>query len=271
MSELTVYPEMEQRSDEWFAARAGLVTASTIGRLITHGKPDALTFECAECSAPSGEPCIGVRGKPIKTMHPARHAAADAAPKVLTVADNDTSRGLLATLAAERITGHVEDLPMTSAMQRGLDEEPFARDAYAEHFAPVEEVGFLVRDFSTFRIGCSPDGLVGDVGMIEIKSRAGKKQVQTVLADQVPPENYAQLQCALLVSGRQWIDYVSFSGGLPLWVKRVRPDTEWFAAINAAAAHAEVVMTDIVDRFTKATDGLPVMERVLDLDEIQVA
>lgn len=271
MSTLRIYEDLEQRSPEWFAARAGLVTASTIGRLITHGKPDTLTFECAECSAPNGEPCIGVRGKPIKTMHPARHAAADAAPKVLTVADNDTSRGLIATLAAERITGHVEDTPMTSDMWRGVDSEPFARDVYVEHFAPVDEVGFMVRRFKGYTIGCSPDGLVGDDGGIEIKAPRAKTHVQTVLDDEVPAHYMAQCQTFLLVSGRQWVDYVSFSGGLHLYVKRVTADPAWAAAIQHAAANAEATIADLVSRYQAATTSLPMTERILELEEMRIA
>lgn len=160
---------------------------------------------------------------------------------------------------------------MTSAMWRGVEEEPFARDAYEKHHAPVVEMGFMVRHFRGYSIGLSPDGLVGDDGLIEIKSRAQKKQVQTVLADEVPAENYAQLQCALLVSGRQWCDYVSFSGGLPLYVKRVYPENSWLIAIKQAAKWAEQQIEDTVARYKKATEGLPVMERVLPLDEMRVA
>jgi hypothetical protein len=83
----------------------------------------------------------------------------------------------------------------------------------------------MVRDDWGFSLGYSPDGLVGDDGLIEVKCRRQKKHLQTILADEVPPENMAQLQCGLLVSGREWIDYVSYCGGMPMYVKRVYPDT----------------------------------------------
>ena len=262
---LTIYRELEQRSPEWYAARAGLVTASAIGTLISHSRPDPATLACLDCSAPTGEPCIGVKGNPIKTMHPARHAAADAAPKVLTVADTDTARGLLTTLAAERITGHVEDTPTTGDMYRGIIAEPFARDYYADHHGvEVEEVGFMVRDFGTYRIGCSPDGLVGQDGGIEIKSPRAKTHIATVLTGEIPAHYMAQVQTFLLVSGRSWCDFVSFHGGLPLWPTRVEPDPSWAAAIHRAAAYAERTITDIVARFEQATDGLPPTERIPD-------
>src|SRR5690606_35361114 len=131
-SDLTIYRELEQRSPEWYAARAGLVTASSVGTLISREKPPADQFECKDCAAPAGEPCIGVKGNPIKTLHGARHAAAADAPEVLQVAQGDTARGYITTLAAERITGHVEEGPFTRDMERGVLSEPFAEDAYVE-------------------------------------------------------------------------------------------------------------------------------------------
>src|SRR5699024_982986 len=92
--------------------------------------------------------------------------------KTLKPADNDTSRGLTETLVAERITGHVEPTYVNDDMLRGIECEPLARDRYAECYAPVEQVGFMVQSFDNplgFDIGFSPDGLVGDSGLIEIK------------------------------------------------------------------------------------------------------
>jgi hypothetical protein len=264
---LTIYRELEQRSEQWYAARAGLVTASAVGKLITHGKPDPAGFECVECSAPTAEPCIGVRGKPIKTMHPARHAAADAAPNVLTVADNDTSRGLITTLAAERITGHVEDGPFTRDMERGVLSEPFARDAYADHYkVDVEEIGFVVRDFpdDAVKIGYSPDGFVGDDGLIEIKAPRAKGHVATILDGQVPAYYMAQCQAGLLVTGRKWLDFISFNGGMHLFVIRVEPDPVWQAAIFHAADHAEREIARIVHEYEAAVKGLPLTDRIPD-------
>ena len=184
---LHVYENLEQGSDEWLAARCGMLTASQIGKLIT--------------------------------------------PATLKVASNDTSRGLTETLVAERLTGYTEDVFVSADMERGNFDEPVARDLYSAHYAPATEVGFMVRDFDGHRLGYSPDGLVGDDGLIEIKSRKQKTQLATILADQVPLANMAQCQAGLLVSGREWIDYVSYCGGMPLYVKRVLPDEKWHTAI----------------------------------------
>ena len=186
----------------------------------------------------------------------------------LKVADNDVSRGVTLSLVAERITGHVENIGMSSAMWRGVIEEPIARDKYAEtHLAaPVTEVGLMVRTFGGVRIGFSPDGLVGTDGLLEIKSRGQKTQVKHVLAGEVPTEHMAQIQTGLLVSGRKWLDYCSYSGGMAMWVKRVHPDPKWFEVIVAAAQRFEVTAAQIVVDYRAATDGLPMTERTPDFD-----
>ena len=78
----------------------------------------------------------------------------------------------------------------------------------------------------------------------------------------------AQLQTGLLVSGRAWIDYVSFSGGMHLWTKRVEPDPEWQAVILDALAHAESGISALVERYREATTGLPLTDPLPSYDDI---
>ena len=183
-------------------------------------------------------------------------------PKTVKPAVNDYSRALTATLVAERITGHVEPMQVSQAMMRGTLDEPYARDAYSEHHAPAVEIGFMVKDFGGYKIGYSPDGLVGDDGLIEIKSRAQKKHLQTILADEVPLENMAQIQTGLLVSGREWLDYVSFCSGMPLWTKRVYPDIRWHLAIKEAVEAFEKTAAVMVATYQNLTADLPPTERL---------
>ena len=178
--------------------------------------------------------------------------------KTIKPAANDYSRGLTMTLVAERITGYTEPVYVNADMERGNMDEPIARDAYSRFVGkPVEEIGFMVRDDWGHRLGYSPDGLVGDDGLIEIKSRRQKKHLSTILADEVPPENMAQIQMGLLVSGRDWCDYVSYSGGMPLYVKRVNPDGRWFDAIVEAVGMFEANAAQMVATYAERTDGLP--------------
>ena len=108
-------------------------------------------------------------------------------------------------------------------------------------------------------------------GNERIKSRLHHVHVSTVLsASDVPPEVWAQLQCGLLVSGRSWVDYISYSSGMALWVKRVYPEPGWHKAIVQAATQAEDTIAAIVDTYQSRTEGLPVMPRTPDYSEIEV-
>jgi putative phage-type endonuclease len=184
----------------------------------------------------------------------------------LKVANNDVSRGLTATLVAERITGYTEDTPMTSDMWRGVDSEPIARDIYSGHYQQAVEVGFMRRDEDGWTLGYSPDGLVGDDGLVEIKAPRQKTHLNTILADEVPAHYMPQLQAGLLVTGRDWIDFVSYCGGMPLYVKRVRPSGEWFKAITLAVFEFEVRANEMVRDYEQATHGLPTTERIVELE-----
>jgi putative phage-type endonuclease len=209
--------EYEQRSEDWYAARRGVITASAVAKLLT---------------------------------------------PALKVADNDTSRRLTTQLAAERITGWTEETAMTPDMWRGVDHEPYARDKYAQHFAPVTDVGFMLYEADNWRLGYSPDGLVGVNGLLEIKCPRPKTHVATILADEVPAQYVAQCQAGLLVSGRPWIDFVSYVAGMPLYRKRVLPDPAWFDAIVAACVAFEANVAQIVALYQKRVRNLPPTERL---------
>lgn len=187
-------------------------------------------------------------------------------PKTIRPADNPESRSLTMLLAAERITGWTEPTYMSDDMLRGIDDEPRARGHYAKHYAPVAEVGFITEDRWGFTIGYSPDGLVGDDGLIECKSRRAKVQLATILADEVPLENMAQMQCGLLVTGRQWCDYLSYSGGMPMWVKRVYPQQNWFDAILEAATAFEENVAEMIKVYNESIAGLQPTERSIELE-----
>lgn len=166
-------------------------------------------------------------------------------PKTLKFSDGKETKAHVYELLFQRISGFVEPTYITDAMLRGREEEVYAREEYSKHHAKVKEVGFVTNDCWGFTIGYSPDGLVGDDGLIEVKSRCGKYQVQTIAEDEVPAEYMLQLQCALLVSERKWIDFISYCGGLPMFVKRVEPIPEIQEAIIAAATALEARIADV--------------------------
>lgn len=180
----------------------------------------------------------------------------------LKIASSETSRAIQRLLTAERITGHVEEVFVSADMERGMFDEPLARDLYSTTYAPVTELGFMVREIDGYKIGYSPDGLVGDGGLIEIKSRKQKIHLKTILDDSVPAENMAQIQAGLLVSGREWCDYLSYCGGMPMYRIRVLPDPAWQEAIIGALVAFETQSAIWVDEYLTRTEGLPSTERI---------
>jgi predicted phage-related endonuclease len=175
----------------------------------------------------------------------------------LKVANNDKTRAHVFELAFQRLTNFVEPQYVSDAMLRGQEDEIYARHEYSQHFAPVETTGFVTNDKWGFTLGYSPDGLVGDDGLIECKSRCGKYHVQTVAENAVPDEYMMQLQTALLVSERKWIDFISYCGGLPMFVKRVEPDPAFHDAIVAAATAFEEKLAATMQEYRSTLASMP--------------
>ena len=161
----------------------------------------------------------------------------------LKIAANDKERAHLYELLAQRVTGYVEPTYQSFDMERGNFDEEHARGKYADEYAPVEECGFITNDKWGFTLGYSPDGLVGDDGLIECKSRIQKWQMQTlveyVAKDEVPPDFIIQVQAGLLISERKWCDFISYSGGMKMATVRAYPMPEVQAAIVESAAAFE--------------------------------
>lgn len=176
--------------------------------------------------------------------------------------------------AAERMTKHVEPVFYTAAMERGHRDEEIARELYGKHFVDVQETGFVTREFETAdgkcKIGYSPDGLVGSRGLIEIKSRAQKYQMRTIVNDAVPDEYMLQIQTGLLVTGRDWLDFISFCGGMALFVKRVAPDPALQAAIVDRAVKFENEVREYCDAYRKTASNAIVPPRPEDEKEMFV-
>ena len=160
-------------------------------------------------------------------------------PTTRQPANNATSRALLHELLAQRINGFVEPSYVGDDMLRGNEEEILAREVYEEECALVTQVGFITRDTWGFTLGYSPDGLVGQDGLIEAKSRRQKFQLATILEDEMPDDYIIQVQTGLLVSDRKWCDFISYCGGMPMFVKRIYPDLAIQDAIVKAATAFE--------------------------------
>jgi hypothetical protein len=185
----------------------------------------------------------------------------------LSPARNEEARAHLYELAAERITGFVEPTFTTYAMERGKRDEEVARQLYHEHVHPVRQVGFITNDRDGVLIGYSPDGLVGERGAIEIKSRMQKHQLKTLTLGDVPPEFILQLQTGLFVAELDWIDFLSYCGGMHMAIIRVYPDPKIIDALREAVAEAEEAVCAIVKRHSAQIDAHPLWMETERLEE----
>ena len=177
--------QAEQRSEEWFAARRGIPSASNFAKIIT------------------------TKGEPSKQ-----------------------AEKYMFRLAGEKVSGITEETYQSAAMIRGCEMEKEAREFYELiKGATVEEVGFCLTDDG--KVGCSPDGLVGEDGLIEIKDPIASTQVAYLLKGVLPLEYFQQVQGQLYVTGRKWLDFISYYPGLKPLMVRVLPDVKFQVNLDA--------------------------------------
>lgn len=150
----------------------------------------------------------------------------------ILLSKGETKRKLILEKATEHIIGKpcTKDRFFNADMARGIELEPEARRLYMiETFNDVEEVGFIEKDeFS----GCSPDGLVGDDGLIEIKSPKDTVFVDQKVNNYIKPEYYAQIQYNLFITGRKWCDYIAYNENFPLLIRRYERDEEFVQKLS---------------------------------------
>ena len=175
---------MEQRTEEWFAARLGKVTAS--------------------------------KGSDVVAKAKSGYGASRAT--------------YMTDLAIERLTGNPTEFYANAAMQWGTETEPQAKAAYEfiQSVTVIEE-GFIEHPAIPMS-GASPDGLVGDDGMLEIKCPMSKTHYDTLLIGKIAKKYIDQMQWQMACAARQWCDFVSFDPrmpeGLDFFCERVKRDDE---------------------------------------------
>lgn len=178
---------MEQGSEEWIAARLGLVTASCFSDVMAKGEGT-------------------VRKKYMRR------------------------------LVAERLTGSPTECYSSHHLERGTEQEPYARLEYeAETGNIVEEVGFIKHP--TLLAGASPDGLIDADGGGEFKCVIPSVQIETVERGKYPPTHKPQIMGNLWITGRKWWDFVSYSPDMPpslrLYIYRVERDDEYIKNLES--------------------------------------
>lgn len=199
---------MKQRTDDWYEARVGKITASRIKDL--SAKPKA--------------------GRALNA--------------------------LLTTLLSERLTGQAESTYTTAEMAWGIECEPLARVAYElAKFCKVAEVGFIPHPTIPLS-GASPDGLVGDDGLIEIKCPSTSTHTNTLLTGEPPKEYLPQMMWQMACTGRKWCDFVSFDPRMPtelqLKIIRVWRDDEVIAELENEVIKANNCLDDVMNLLNKS-------------------
>jgi len=146
-----------------------------------------------------------------------------------------TRKNYMYQLLLERLTGEMADHYSSPEMQRGLEKEQSAADAYeAETYSIVTKCGFFESPDGVMS-GSSPDRLVGDDGLIEIKNPNTSTHIETKMSGDIKREYILQMQHQMYCSGRKWVDFVSYDDRLPinlrLFIKRIDRDEKMIEEI----------------------------------------
>lgn len=200
---------MEQRSDDWYAARLGKVTASRIGDVMAK----------------------------TKTGYSASRA------------------NYMAQLVVERLTNRKEESYTNAAMQWGTDTEPLARSAYeVAKNVLVKEVGFIDHP-SIAMSGASPDGLVGDDGMVEIKCPNTATHIETFLSNNIDSKYILQMMWQMRCTNRKWCDFVSFDPRMPeeLQIKIIRVEYDQ-RFVNEIEAEVIKFLSEVDEKVAKLNE-----------------
>lgn len=181
-------------------------------------------------------------------------ATASEFSSVLAKGQGKTRLAYLRRVVAERLTGKPVETYRNGHMDRGNEQEPLARAAYEALTGDlVEQVGFVRHD--SLMAGCSPDCLIGTDGAVEIKCVLPTVQLETLLCGQYPPEHKAQIQGVMWITGRVWVDFVSFSPDMPehlrTYVFRAQRDDPY---ITQLAAEVKVFLDEVDQLITKLNE-----------------
>ena len=200
---------MEQRTGEWFRARAGKVTASRVADIIAKTK--------------SGY--------------------------------SSSRDNYMAELICQRLTGSVGESFQNAAMVWGTNTEPLARAAYiSAKGTGVEEIGFVPHP-TIENAGASPDGLVGEEGLVEIKCPLTNTHMNMILEQEIPTKYHVQMQWQMACTGRQWCDFISFDPRMPehmqLYIDRVERDQKMIDNLEAEVAKFLSEIENKIERLNK--------------------
>lgn len=212
--------ECIQGSEDWFNSRIGMLTASRIADALRKSKRES-----------TGE--------------------------------LETRKNLRLTLSVERITKKPADNFVSAAMARGTELEPVARAMYELRKDTVtEQIGFVLHPdrVNLEWAGASPDGLIGDTGLVEFKCPLANTHAEYLLGEVVPAEYVPQMAWQLACCpGYKWCDFVSYHPEFPepldLFIVRMPRDEHVIASMEAEAQHFLAAVAETVERIKSGLEG----------------
>ena len=218
----------DQRTDDWHAARCGKVTASRFKDVLSRNKPTAEQAKAGKPGNPSAD----------RTKY-------------------------LWQLVVERLTGQPVTIPDAAPLRWGREQEQPALDAYiASTLGQVTQTGFIAHP--TLPCGASPDALVADIhdqdgafGLVEIKCPYNSQNHLETWLNGMPEDHMAQVQGQMWLTGREWLDFVSFDPRMPadlqLYVQRIKGNPEFQAKLEREIVAFSAEVDEIVGRLRAKT------------------
>lgn len=192
--------DCEQGSPEWFAARAGIPTASQFSTVMASGRGGA---------------------------------------------ESKTRRTYMLKLAGEIITGDPMDSFSNAHTERGHEMEPEARNFYAFlHDVDPQLIGFIRNG----NAGASPDSLIGENGLLEIKTKLPHLLIDVTLRGEFPTDHKAQCQGQLWIAEREWIDLICYWPKMEPFIARAYRDEEYIKQLARAVDQFNDELAEIIAR-----------------------
>ena len=173
--------------------------------------------------------------------------------KVMAGDSTATYKDLLTTTAGEVLSGQIEETYSNAIMERGIEMEPEARREYESIFdLEVETVGFVLPDEDDPLhewVGVSPDGFVNGDGLLEIKCPLMKTHMNYIAAGKLPNDYKWQVQGQLMITGREWCDFMSYYPNLKPFIIRIYPDKEMIDQLRERLLQSVIHVKEIIKNY----------------------
>lgn len=237
--------DCEQGTPEWHALRSGIVTMSELECILSPIKVDCYLFgtKYADVNIFRGRADLlqayeynhgeisvlksGAGKGEIKVYRCDANQALDLHDD--TIIFGAGALTYMFKLIGERITGEPVAQVSTWAMQRGHELEPIARELY---MMQQDEQASICGFITNKGCGYSPDALIGENGLLEIKTKEPHLQAELIYNGVIPDEHIAQIQGGIWLTDRDWCDFASYCPNMPLFVRRAHADLEYQANID---------------------------------------